>query len=231
MEMNSKTIAEISPINAKQTGKFPIKPIAIILAIAVVITAALVLLIKPKKDIYVVEMEVEGYGVITMELVRTNAPATVDNFIKLAESNFYDGLTFIRAQEGFVIQGGDPLKGQSKAPEGENVKQAASIPGEFTSNGFYKNHISHIEGVISMARSNDPDSASSQFFITLGDARASLDGKYAGFGYVDEESMEVVHAIAEAMYPYADASMGFVYAVEKQVVITDVRVVDSYNID
>lgn len=185
-----------------------------------------------KKDIYVVEMEVEGFGVITLELVRTNAPATVDNFIKLANEDFYDGLTFIRAQKGFVIQGGDPLKGQAKAPEGEKVKEADNIPGEFTSNGFYQNHIKHTEGVISMARSNDPNSATSQFFITLGDARASLDGKYAGFGYVkDEASMEVVHAIAEAMYPYAEASMGFVYDTSKQIVITDVRVVDSYNID
>lgn len=190
-----------------------------ILLVAALVTS----LVSCKRDVYVVEMEVENYGVIKMKLLRSSAPATVDNFIKLAEEDFYDGLTFIRAQEGFVIQGGCPKKDGSGSTD--------PIPGEFTSNGFYQNHISHIEGVISMARSNDPNSASCQFFITVGDARSSLDGQYAGFGYIEEESMAVVHAIAEAMYPYGDERMGFVYDVTKQPVIKDVRVVDSYNLD
>lgn len=174
-------------------------------------------------DVYIVEMEIETFGVIKLELLREYAPATVDNFVKLAEENFYDGLTIIRAQEGFVIQGGCPDKNGSG-----NSKD--TIPGEFAANGYYKNAIKHITGVISMARGNDPDSASCQFFITLGDARASLDGMYAGFGYVaDEASMEVVYAVAEAMYPYTEGGMGFVPDVENQPVIKDVRVVDKYN--
>lgn len=178
---------------------------------------------KDSFDVYIVEMEIENFGIIKLELLREYAPATVDNFVKLAEENFYDGLTIIRAQEGFVIQGGCPKKDGSGNSEN-------TIPGEFAANGYYKNAIKHITGVISMARSDDPDSASCQFFITLGDARQSLDGMYAGFGYVaDKASMEVVYAVAEAMYPYTEGSMGFVPDVENQPVIKDVRVVDKYN--
>lgn len=193
-------------------------------AILLILVMTAFTLVSCKKDVYQVEMEIEGFGVIKMRLLRSSAPATVDNFLKLIEEDFYDGLTIIRAQEGFVIQGGCPNKDGSGS-------SAKTIPGEFSSNGYYKNRISHKEGVISMARSNDPDSASCQFFITLGDARSSLDGSYAGFGYIEEESMAVVHAVAEAMFPYADRSMGFVYDVSKQPVIKDVRVVGSYNID
>ena len=196
------------------------KLIALMLLLAILATA---LASCAKKDAYRVEMDVEGFGTIEMRLIRQSAPATVDNFIKLAKENFYDGLTFIRAQEGFVIQGGCPNKDGTGS-------SAATIPGEFSSNGFAKNRISHKAGVISMARSNDPDSASCQFFITIGDATESLDGKYAGFGYIEESSMPIVYAIAEAMFPYADFSMGFVKDVSKQPVITDVRVVGSYNI-
>ena len=204
---------------------------ALALVLLVVFAVGMMSSCAKKYDVYNVEMEVEGFGVIKMQLVRSSAPKTVDNFIKLAEEDFYDGLTFIRAQKGFVIQGGDPLKGQGVAPDGVTVKDADPIYGEFTENGFYQNHISHTEGVISMARTNDPNSATSQFFITTADARTSLDGKYAGFGYIDAESMAIVHAIAEAMYPYADSSMGFVANVSAQPVIKDVRVVGGYNID
>lgn len=194
------------------------------IAILLLLLMAVSTLASCKKDAYIVEMDIENYGTIKMRLIRTNAPKTVDNFIKLIEEDFYDGLTIIRAQKGFVIQGGCPNKDGSGSSE-------KTIPGEFSDNGFYKNHISHKAGVISMARGNDPDSASCQFFITIGDARQSLDGSYAAFGYIEDESMAVVNAIAEAMFPYADKSMGFVKDVSKQPVIKDVRVVRGYNID
>ena len=156
-----------------------------------------------------------------MRLLRYIAPKTVDNFIELAEGDFYDGLTFIRAQKGFVIQGGKPAD--------EDAAGLKPIKGEFASNGYKKNTIRHTAGVISMARTGDPNSATSQFFITTGDARASLDGDYAGFGYIDDESMAIVYKIEADMAPFGDASMGFVSDVTKQAVITDVRIVGSYN--
>ena len=145
-----------------------------------------------------VEMEFEGYGKIELLLDRSVAPITVDNFVDLVESGFYNGLTIFRAQKDFVIQGG------------QNDKvQLDEIKGEFSSNGV-KNDLSHIRGVISMARTNAPDSATSQFFITLDDdAARSLDGGYAAFGYVTK-GLKTVDAIAEALYPYAVNNMGFV---------------------
>ena len=165
---------------------------------------------------YLVEMDVRDYGTIEMTLVRSAAPITVDNFVQLALNDFYDGLTFVRAQKGFVIQGGKPSD--------EVEATMTPIPGEFFSNGFSKNTIEHAPGVISMARTQDPDSATSQFFITIGDA-TYLDGNYAAFGYVDDESMDIVYAIAEDMFAYGDPDMGFVYDVSRQPVITDVRVI------
>ncbi len=146
-----------------------------------------------------VEMEFEGYGKIVIEVDGDEAPITAKNFIKLVNDGFYDGLTIFRAQEGFVIQGG---KNESVTLD--------PIVGEFSSNG-YTNNISHNRGVISMARTSEPDSATSQFFITLSDsAKYSLDGDYAGFGYVIE-GMDVVDAIAEALINCSSAGyMGFV---------------------
>ncbi|MBR0115012.1 MAG: peptidylprolyl isomerase, partial [Firmicutes bacterium] len=120
------------------------------------------------------------------------APITVENFVKLAKSGFYDGLTFHRIMEGFMIQGGDP-DGNGSGGSGENIK------GEFSSNGV-ENSLSHTRGAISMARNSfDMDSASSQFFIVHEDS-AFLDGDYACFGYVTD-GMEVVDAIAEDAQP------------------------------
>ncbi len=135
----------------------------------------------------VVEIEVQDYGTITLELDRSAAPKTVDNFVKLAKSGFYDGLTFHRVMYGFMIQGGDPTgTGMGSADE--------SIIGEFAANG-YKNPISHTRGVISMARNAmSYDSASCQFFIVHQDS-VFLDGQYAAFGHVTD-GMEVVDAIA-----------------------------------
>lgn len=124
-----------------------------------------------------------GGQTIQVALDETQAPITVQNFVELAQKGFYDGLVFHRIEPGFVIQGGDPL-GNGMGGPGYQIK------GEFSANGV-KNTISHQRGVISMARSRAFDSAGSQFFITLDDA-SFLDGQYAAFGTVDEDSMKVV---------------------------------------
>ena len=173
-------------------------------------------------DVYVVEIEVEGHGVITCELDHVRAPITVENFVMLVERGFYNGLTFHRVMDNFMIQGG--------CPDGDGTGDAGkTIYGEFAENGYYKNTITHEEGVISMARGSDPDSASCQFFITNADATESLDGKYAAFGYVTE-GMDVVHSITEASLPNVVGGNGAIPDKEKQIVITEIRVVDRYNV-
>ena len=150
------------------------------------------------RDIHYVEMCVKGYGKLVILLDATTAPITVSNFLSLVEEGFYDGLTFHRIIKDFMIQGGDPSADGTGGSETE-------IKGEFSSNG-HENDISHKYGVISMARSNDPDSASSQFFICNADASDSLDGSYAAFGYV-VEGMSVIDEITEKVFPktaYAD---------------------------
>ena len=137
------------------------------------------------------EISVKDYGVIKLELDEGTAPITVANFIKLAQSGFYDGLTFHRIMDGFMIQGGDP-DGNGTGGSKETIK------GEFAKNGV-SNPISHVKGTISMARSNDPNSARSQFFITVADA-TFLDGSYAAFGRVTE-GMEVAEQIAKDARP------------------------------
>ena len=138
-----------------------------------------------------VELVVKDYGTITLELDADAAPITVANFLKLAESGFYDGLTFHRVMDGFMIQGGDP-DGNGSGGSGETIK------GEFAQNGV-DNPISHVKGVISMARAKNPDSASSQFFITVADS-AFLDGAYAAFGHVTD-GMDVAEQIAKDAKP------------------------------
>lgn len=134
-----------------------------------------------------VSIEVKNYGTILVELFPKLAPKTVKNFINLVEQGFYNGLTFHRIIEGFMIQGGDPLgTGMGGSKE--------KISGEFTSNGF-PNPLEHTRGVISMARSMHPNSASSQFFIMHQDA-PHLDGSYAAFGACIK-GIEVVDAIAQ----------------------------------
>ena len=137
------------------------------------------------------DIEIENYGTITVALDKTSAPVTEDNFINLAENGFYDGLTFHRIMEGFMMQGGDP-KGDGSG--GADSK----IVGEFKQNG-YDNNISHTRGAISMARAMAFDCASSHFFIVHEDCRF-LDGTYAGFGYVTE-GMDIVDQICEEAVP------------------------------
>lgn len=134
-----------------------------------------------------VAIEVEGYGTIECALNANVAPITVANFCKLANEGFYDGLTFHRAIEGFMIQGGDPNGDGTGGSD-------ATIKGEFSANGV-ENPLSHVRGTISMARSSAYDSASSQFFI-MHKTNTSLDGQYAAFGNVTS-GIEVVDAIAQ----------------------------------
>ncbi len=134
-----------------------------------------------------VQIEMENGGIIKLELDHTAAPITAANFEKLVKEGFYDGLIFHRVIKGFMIQGGDPTAPGCGGPD-EN------IVGEFAANG-HNNPISHERGVISMARSQNPNSASSQFFIMHANA-FYLDGQYAAFGKV-VEGMEVVDEIAE----------------------------------
>ena len=139
-----------------------------------------------------VTITMENGGVITLELYPDVAPNTVNNFISLINKGFYNGLIFHRVIPGFMIQGGDP-EGRGFGGPGY------SIPGEFLHNGF-KNELSHTRGVISMARSQHPDSAGSQFFIMHEDGDF-LDGDYAAFGKVTS-GMEVVDDIAnQKRYP------------------------------
>lgn len=145
-------------------------------------------------DLQHAKIVVKDYGTIEVDLDAETAPITVENFVNLAKSGFYDGLTFHRIMEGFMIQGGDP---NGNGTGGSEKK----IKGEFESNGV-KNDLSHKRGVISMARSMDPDSASSQFFIMHADA-PYLDGEYAAFGTVTE-GMDVVDAICEDAKPVDD---------------------------
>lgn len=160
-----------------------------------------------------IEIEVADYGTISLELDADTAPVSVTNFVNLAKDGFYDGLTFHRIIEGFMIQGGDPLGNGTGGSEN-------TIKGEFSENGV-ENDISHVRGVISMARANDPDSASSQFFIVHEDS-TFLDGNYAGFGHVTE-GMEIVDQICEDT-PVQDDN-GTV-ASSDQPVITSVTVID-----
>ncbi|MDY3929985.1 MAG: peptidylprolyl isomerase [Clostridia bacterium] len=132
-------------------------------------------------------IELENGGVMKGELYPNLAPKTVENFVKLVNEKFYDGLIFHRVIEGFMIQGGG-------YDTEMNIKEADEIVGEFASNGF-KNPLKHTKGVISMARTNEPDSASSQFFIMHEDT-SSLDGQYAAFGRITE-GLDVIDEIAE----------------------------------
>lgn len=149
----------------------------------------------PGKETGYADIALENYGTITVALAGEAAPETVANFISLARDGFYDGLTIYRAVEGFLMQGGAPGRDGSGG-------SGTTIPGEFARNGF-DNPLSHTRGAISMARGEDYDSASSQFFIVQEDS-TYLDGSYAAFGYV-VSGMEIVDRICGDVQP-ADVS-------------------------
>lgn len=159
------------------------------------------------------EIDIKDYGVIKVELNGDVAPITVANFINLANSHFYDGLTFHRIIDGFMMQGGDPLGNGTGGSDN-------TIKGEFSQNGV-ENNLSHTRGAISMARSTDMDSASSQFFIVQSDS-TYLDGQYACFGYVTD-GMDIVDEICKNAV--TTDSNGSVSA-ENQPVINSITITD-----
>lgn len=159
------------------------------------------------------EIQVKDYGTITVELDADTAQITVTNFVNLAKDGFYDNLTFHRIMDGFMIQGGDP-NGDGTGGADQTIK------GEFSSNGV-ENEISHTRGTISMARAQDPDSASSHFFIVQEDSDY-LDGNYAAFGHVTS-GMEIVDQICKDV-PVEDDN-GTVKA-ENQPVIEKITITD-----
>lgn len=156
-----------------------------------------------------VEIDVQDYGTIAVELDADTAPISVTNFINLANDGFYDGTTFHRIISGFMIQGG-----------ASTTKSASPIKGEFSANGV-ANDIKHERGVISMARANDPNSGSSQFFI-VHKTSPHLDGNYAGFGHVTS-GIEIVDQICEDT-PVTDNNGSVAKA--NQPIITTIRVID-----
>ncbi|MBR4020891.1 MAG: peptidylprolyl isomerase [Firmicutes bacterium] len=164
-----------------------------------------------ESKIYYADIDIKDYGVITVKLNQAEAPVSCANFVALANDGFYDGLTFHRIMSGFMMQDGDP--------EGTGMGGSENnIVGEFAQNG-YENNISHKRGVISMARANDPNSASSQFFICHADSEF-LDGQYAAFGEVTE-GLDVVDAVCEKAQPTDDN--GTIPA-EEQPVMTSVKI-------
>jgi len=169
-----------------------------ILAFVFIVITFIMSSCTPKNPLVTITME--NGGVIKIELYHDKAPNTVNNFISLINSKFYDGLTFHRIDPNFVIQGGDP-KGDGTGGPGYAIK------GEFANNGFTQNDLKHTIGIVSMARRPQPlDSAGSQFFIMLRD-EPGLDGDYAAFGKVIE-GMDVVNKIVSdfqtgAAYDYA----------------------------
>lgn len=165
----------------------------------------------------VVEIVMSDNSKMTFELYPEYAPETVANFISLAKSGFYNGLKFHRIIAGFMIQGGDP-QGNGMGGSDKTIK------GEFSSNGFKQNTLKHTKGVISMARSQDPNSASSQFFIMDGDA-PNLDGNYAAFGKLTdgEKTLDAIAATPVG----ADPNSGEESLPQKDVVMKKVSVLSE----
>lgn len=173
-----------------------------------------------------VVMEVEGYGPVTIELDADAAPQTVTNFVELVRDGYYDGKTFYRVVDDFCLQGG--TLGNNAAGDDPSLEE---IVGEFSDNGIENPLADEFDyGTVAMARTNQPNSATSTFFITLGDNRAvgtSLDGKYAAFGTIDAEGMAVIDQIVNAsLADVDDPQMGAISDESKQPVITSIQLVD-----
>ena len=197
MAINKKRIAQRQQAAAAAAKKEKNNQIAAVVALisagiaaVTVFVVAIVLILNAGKTYYA-DIVIEDYGTVTIQLDEEAAPITCQNFIDLAKSGFYNGLTFHRIIEGFMIQGGDP-EGNGTGGSRRNIK------GEFSANGW-DNPLSHTRGVISMARSNPYDSASSQFFIVHEDS-PHLDGSYAAFGRVTQ-GMDIVDAICKDAQP------------------------------
>lgn len=176
--------------------------------------------------IHHVEMTVEGYAPVTIELNADEAPVTVANFCQLAEEGFYDGLNFYRFVDGFCMQGGSSNNSAAVVDDGLNP-----IVGEFADNGVSNALADRFDkGTVAMARSNDPNSAKSTFFITLGSNEQvglSLDGKYAAFGTISAEDMQVIDQIVADYLPnVTDSQMGVIADESQQAKITSMKVID-----
>lgn len=174
--------------NDKITMVIKLKKIIIILLSILCLTGCG----KKEYDNPVVTMNIKNYGTIKIELYPKYAPNTVANFVNLVEEGFYNNNSFHRLVPGFVLQGGDPNGNGTGGP-------GYSIKGEFKENGYTKNTLKHTTGIISMARSSEPNSAGSQFFIVLADSQMvsnSLDNKYAAFGKVIE-GMDIIKNIED----------------------------------
>lgn len=220
---NKKSFSPFAPSNAQVKQELAAKKkkkgaiVGVCIGVLVVLIAGILtgcLLHRPKEQkpsidlsaSYYADITVRDYGTITVALDINAAPITVANFVTLAKDGFYDGLTFHRIMEGFMMQGGDPEgTGSGGAP--------GKIKGEFSANGV-NNPISHTRGTISMARAKAFDSASSQFFIVQQDS-TFLDGQYAGFGHVIE-GMEIVDQICADAQPVDDN--GTIPAAEQPVI-------------
>lgn len=193
--------------------------IGIVIALVFVLVFVVNIAVNNKNDNgikgkHYVEIVVKDYGVIDLELDADVAPITVANFIDLVEDKFYDGLTFHRIIDGFMVQGGQSY-----------TKDAKNIKGEFESNGV-KNNISHVRGVISMARVDGyPDSASSQFFIVHQDS-TFLDGNYAAFGKV-VRGMDVVDNLAKVEVTDNNGTV----EEDKQPIIESIKVIDKDKLE
>jgi peptidyl-prolyl cis-trans isomerase B (cyclophilin B) len=226
---NQKQIARAAAAEARKAAQAKIdkrNKIIGIIAILLVAGAALLFALGGGKDTsqpagpismnptHTVQIDVQDYGTITAELYGEAAPITVANFVKLVNEGFYDGLTFHRIISGFMIQGGDPL-GNGTGGADQDIK------GEFAANGW-NNPIAHERGVLSMARSSAPNSASSQFFI-MHQAAPHLDGSYAAFGRV-LTGMDVVDAVC-ANTPVTDGNGTVLKA--NQPIITSIRVIEN----
>ena len=219
----------------KQQIKTAVTAIIIILLIGAIIGGGIALILEAtlgedycvayenrevsEEDAVYLELKVKGYkDPIILLLDRSNATKTVDNFVSLVEKGFYDGLTFHRVIKDFMIQGGD----DSHLPADQ---QASSIKGEFLSNGIY-NDIEHKRGVISMARTDDPDSASSGFFICDADS-SHLDGEYAAFGYVID-GLNTVDRIVRRTVRFTGDN-GQISKKSRQAVIEYIKILEDYE--
>lgn len=211
--------------NKKTAKKFSAKACAVTVGILVAVVAAILVIVfagglkgdkKMSKDTVRVKVEMENGGEFILSLYPEYAPQTVENFTELVNDGFYDGVGFHRIVDGFMAQGGDP-DGTGMGGSGSSIK------GEFAANGFDQNTLSHKRGVISMARSQDYDSASSQFFICYDDA-SFLDGQYAAFGEVTE-GMDVVDDFLKVKRTYN--SMGELASPTEPVTMKKVTVLDD----